>query len=82
MGKILGAFLATCLLTLASCSTEASQTTTDMCSHCAGSQLLTAQGTCEKCGMKMDCCLTCPGEQTLTADGKCPVCGTKVPVKA
>ena len=81
MGKILGAFLAVCLLTLASCANETSKTTTDMCSHCAGDQLLTAQGTCEQCGMKMDCCLVCAGEQTLTADGKCPECGAKVPVK-
>jgi hypothetical protein len=53
----------------------------DMCSHCAGSQAITAAGACEACGMTVDCCAHCAGDQKLSATGTCPGCNAKVPVK-
>jgi len=84
MSKVATILAGVCLLALAGCSSESKSkqaATTDMCTHCAGTQMMTAKGTCEGCGMKVDCCQACPGEQTLTADGKCPGCGAKVPTK-
>jgi hypothetical protein len=82
MSKLSTFVASVCLLALAGCSTESkTSSSVDMCSHCTGTQMITAKGTCEACGMKVDCCPSCQGEQTLTADGKCPGCGAVVPVK-
>jgi hypothetical protein len=35
----------------------------DACPHCAGVQRLTADGKCEKCGMKMSAAATTPAEK-------------------
>ena len=83
MSKLSSLIASVCLLALAGCSSETSTKDTagaDMCSHCAGTQMVTAQGACEACGMKVDVCAACPGEQTLV-DGKCSGCSAKVPVK-
>jgi len=82
MSKLSMMVAGACLLALAGCSSESkTSASVDMCSHCAGTQMITSKGTCDGCGMKVDCCTSCPGEQTLTADGKCPGCGATVPVK-
>ena len=82
MSKVTTILAGVCLLALAGCSSEAKMSASkDMCTHCAGTQMMTAKGGCEGCGMKVDCCAGCPGEQALTADGKCPGCGAKPPVK-
>ena len=79
------ALVSLCLLTLVGCSAHSDSSATataDMCSHCSGTQMMTAKGTCEACGMTVDACTACPGEQTVTADGKCSACGGKVAVKS
>src|SRR5688572_5155163 len=76
-------------------SGDAMKASADVCSHCPGVQKGTADGKCEKCGMKVsaaseagsavtagaDVCTHCPGAQTATADGKCPACGAAVAAK-
>lgn len=60
----------------------ATEPTSDMCSHCAGNQMITSAGNCESCGMVVDCCAACPGDQKLAASGTCPVCSGKITVKS
>ena len=83
MSKLSSLVVSVCLLALAGCSGDTATKDTasvDMCSHCAGTQMVTADGKCEACAMVVDVCTVCPGEQTLV-DGKCSACSAKVPVK-
>ena len=49
----------------------------DACDHCQGVQMMTTDGRCPQCSMKVDDCPHCAGMQKAAA-GKCPSCARAV----